>query len=291
MVELRNTLLKAIGAVGGLQLGLAAAVLVAQQAGPLFPAAPTGMVTDVAEIIPADVEARITTQLTRLRDSTGGEVAIVTLPDIGDHEASDVALDIGRSWGVGGKYPVGDRRRNAGAVLLVVPRTEDHGGTVYLASGQGTEGFLTDAMAGRIIDEMIPALRAGDYGAAIEHGSTLITDLVARELGATDPALLVQRRGMPSWVLLFLIVLVVVIVVLVVIGAVTSGGGKGRGGRGGFTGGSGRSRGWGSPVVWGGGSRGGGFSGGFGGGGFGGGGFGGFGGGGGFSGGGAGRGF
>src|SRR5690606_4154480 len=158
VVELRNTLLKAIGAVGGLQLGLAAAVLVAQQAGPLFPAAPTGMGTDVAEIIPADVEARITTQLTRLRDSTGGEVAIVTLPDLGDHEASDVALDIGRSWGVGGKYPVGDRRRNAGAVLLVVPRTEDHGGTVYLASGQGTEGFLTDAMAGRIIDEMIPAL-------------------------------------------------------------------------------------------------------------------------------------
>jgi uncharacterized protein len=176
-------------------------------------------------------------------------------------------------------------------VLLVVPRTEARSGAVYLASGQGTEGFLTDAQAGRIVDAMIPQLRDGDYGGAIELGATLVTDLIARELGATDPDLLVERREQLPASRIFKIGLLVVIVLLAVL--IVVGGAAGGGGSGGNRSSHGRHhrsrRSWGDPVIWGGG-LGGGFGGGFGGGGFGGG-FGGFGGGGGFSGGGAGRSF
>lgn len=281
---------KVIGAIAALQLTLAAAPLAAQSEQP-FPERPTGMVTDVAGVIPDDVEARITARLTRLRDSTGGEVAVVTLPTIGDRAAGDVALAIGRTWGVGGDFPVGDPRRNAGAVLLVVPRTEERSGAVYLASGQGTEGFLTDAQAGRIVDAMIPQLRDGEYGGAIELGSTLVTDLIARELGATDPDLLVERREQLPVGRIFMIavlVIIIVVAVLISIGGSSGGSGGNRATRGRHH----RSRSdWSSPILWGGGLGGGFGGGGFGGGGFGGGGFGGFGGGGGFSGGGAGRSF
>jgi uncharacterized protein len=285
----KQAVTKVIGTLAALQLTLAVAPLAAQTEQP-FPDRPTGMVTDVAGIIPADVEARITTRLTRLRDSTGGEVAVVTLPSIGDRAAADVALSIGRTWGVGGDYPIGDPRRNAGAVLLVVPRTEDRSGAVYLASGQGTEGFLTDAQAGRIVDAMIPQLRDGDYGGAIELGATLVTDLIARELGATDPDLLVERREhLPAGRILVIVLLVMIIVVAVLV-SVGGAGGGGSGGNRASRGHHHRSRSsWSNPMIWGGGF-GGGLGGGFGGGGFGGG-FGGFGGGGGFSGGGAGRSF
>jgi uncharacterized protein len=164
---------------------------------------------------------------------------------------------------------------------------------VLISPGQGAEGFLTDVRSGQIADAMLPALREGDYGTAVDLGSTLITDLVARELGATDSTLMVPGEEGPTLrQVIFMLILMAIIVGAVVVAVAGSQGG--RGGRGGgFTGGRGRRRGgWGGPIVWGGGGFGGGFGGGgFGGGGFGGGGFGGFGGGGGFSGGGAGRGF
>lgn len=283
--------IKGIGAFVALQL-IVGSTVAAQQSQPMFPARPTGMVTDVADILPADAEARIEARLTRLRDSTGGEVAVVTLPGIGDQAAADVAVAIGRSWGVGGAFAVGDRRRNAGVVLLLVPRTDDHAGAVFIAPGQGAEGFLTDARSGQIADAMLPALRDGEYGTAVDIGSTLITDLVARELGATDSTLMVPGGDRPSPRQIAIMVILMALIVGAVLVAIAGSQG-GRGGRGGgFTGGRGRRGGWGGPIIWGGGGFGGGFGGGgFGGGGFGGGGFGGFGGGGGFSGGGAGRGF
>jgi uncharacterized protein len=283
--------MKGIGAFVALQL-IAGSTVAAQQSQSVFPSRPTGMVTDVADIVPADAEARIEARLTRLRDSTGGEVAVVTLPGIGDQSAADVAVAIGRSWGVGGAFAVGDRRRNAGVVLLLVPRTDDHAGAVFIAPGQGAEGFLTDARSGQIADAMLPTLRDGDYGTAVEIGTTLITDLVARELGATDSTLMVPGGERPSPRQIAIMVILMALIVGAVLVAIAGSQG-GRGGRGGgFTGGRGRRGGWGGPIIWGGGGFGGGFGGGgFGGGGFGGGGFGGFGGGGGFSGGGAGRGF
>jgi uncharacterized protein len=280
--------IKGIGALAALQL-IALAGTAAQQPQPLFPGRPTGMVTDVANIIPAETEARVEARLSRLRDSTGGEVAVVTLPGIGDRAAADVAVAIGRAWGVGGAFEVGDRRRNAGVILLLVPRTEDHAGAVFIAPGQGAEGFLTDARSGQIADAMLPALREADYGPAVDIGTTLITDLVARELGATDSTLMVPRDGGPTFGQIVLFVIVAAVILGLMAGAHGGSGGSG----GGLTGGRRRRGGWGTPVIWGGsGGFGGGFGGGgFGGGGFGGGGFGGFGGGGGFSGGGAGSGF
>ena len=285
-------MIKSIGAFVALQLLVA--IPATAQVQPLFPPRPTGMVTDLAGIIPDEVEVRVNDRLTRLRDSTGGEVAVVTLPGIGDQAASEVAVSIGRTWGVGGSFPIGDPRRNAGVVLLLVPRTGDHAGAVFIAPGQGAEGFLTDARAGQFADAMLPALREGEYGSAVDVGTTLITDLLARELGATDSTLMVERSGRasPGRVVLLVVLFVVIVGAVLVAAAGSSGGGSG----GGFTGGRRRrGGGWGGPLIWGGsGGFGGGFGGGgFGGGGFGGGGggFGGFGGGGGFSGGGAGRGF
>ncbi|HRP07861.1 MAG TPA: TPM domain-containing protein [Gemmatimonadales bacterium] len=277
------TLPKAIRLLLVLQLATVP-VLAGQAVESLFPERPTAMVNDIAGVIPDTAEAAIEARLTRLRDSTGGEVAVVTLSGIGDRAPVDVAVAIGRKWGVGGKFPVGDPRRNAGVVMLLVPRSEDRAGALFIAPGMGTEGFLTDARAGRIADAMIPALREGDYATAVDIGTRQVTDLLARELGSTDPQLIAdQDDGFPRGMLVFMLILIGIIVLAIIIAASDSGGSSGGGARG-----RRRSSHWGGGGFTGG--MGGLGSGGFGGG-FGGGGFGGFGGGGGFSGGGAGRSF
>lgn len=281
----------------GIGLGLALQLapvpaLAAQDAAidSLFPATPAGMVTDAAAIIPDSIEAIVADRLTRLRASTGGEVAVVTIATLAGREPPEVALRIGRRWGVGGDFPVGDRRRNAGVVLLLVPSTADQRGALYISTGQGVEGFLTDLRAGQIADEMLPALSDGDYGDAVDVGTALLVDEIAHALGATDSSLYLpreERSGIGALVLIAVLFGVILIAILVaVIGSRGRGGPRG-GGRSSRR--SARHSGWTGPAVWGG--MGGMGRGGFGGGGFGGGGFGGFGGGGGFSGGGAGRSF
>jgi len=257
----------------------------------LFPERPRDYLTDVAGIVTPDAAGRINDLAARLRTATGAELAVVTLPTIEDQAPGDVALAIGRAWGVGAAGQIGDSARNAGVVLLLVPRTADHRGEVYIATGRGIEGIITDATAGRITDLMLPHLREGQWSDALVLGTRAIAAVTARGFGVSDSTLEAAdpfRGGGAGEGLNPLVLFVILLVVMIVLSSLS-----GRGGRRGRH----RRR---SSVVWGGGGfGGGGFGGGFGGGSFGGGGgwggggggFGGFGGGGGFSGGGAGRSF
>ncbi|MEI2720524.1 MAG: TPM domain-containing protein [Gemmatimonadales bacterium] len=266
---------KGIGALVALQLGVLSGVSAQGEVASLYPARPTGMVTDVAQVLDAGTLARIEARLTRLREQTGAEVAVVTLTTLGGREPAEVALAIGRSWGVGAKAAIGDQRRNAGAVFLLVPRSGDQRGQVRIEVGNGLEGIITDARTGQILDAIMPQLQGQQYGAALDAGTAAIADLVAREMGVSDTSLVQPRAPPRSGFPRGLLTLIIIVIWLLLN---TRGGGRG-----------GRHRRSGiGPFIIGGGGFGGG---GFGGGGFGGGGFGGFGGGGGFSGGGGGRSF
>ena len=258
----------------------------------LFPSQPTGYLTDVAGVVDAASARAIADKAERLRDATGAEIAVVTLPTIEDYAPSDVALEIGRAWGVGAKADVGDQRRNAGLVILLVPRSEGQRGRLFIATGRGVEGVVTDAIAGRVRDLMTPQLAQGEYGAGLRTGVDALASIIARGFGVTDTMLTggdraIYRDTKAPKIPAGLIFAIIIIVIIVISNIASRGGppgyGPGRRGR--------RRR---RPDIfwgpgWGGGfgGSGGGFGGMFGGGG-GGGGFGGFGGGGGFSGGGAG---
>ncbi len=250
----------------------------------LFPAQPTNYLTDVAGVVDASSSTQINDLAARLRTATGVELAVVTLPTLGEYEPSDVALAIGRNWKVGGAGAIGDSARNAGIVLLLMPLQNHQPGTghVRFETGRGIEGIITDAMAGRITDLMVPDLRQEQYGPALLLGTQAIAATVAKGYGISDSVIsaadpFTGQGGGDSGQLPPIAIFFIIVVIFIVLSS-ASRGGRGRGGRGPmiFPGGGG----------WGGGGWGGG--GGFGGGG---GGFGGFGGGGGFSGGGAGRSF
>ena len=81
----------------------------------LFPAQPVGYINDFANLIDPATEAALDTLVQRLKAATGAEVVAVTLPSIGQYEGPEVALAIGRRWGVGAKADPGDPRRNAGS--------------------------------------------------------------------------------------------------------------------------------------------------------------------------------
>ena len=258
--------------------------LVLLQGGPQIPA-PVGLVNDFAHALSATAVSRLERIAQDVRDKSKGEIAIVTLADLQGRDPSDMALRIGREWKVGNMAAIGDRSRNAGVVVLLVPKETSSDGRGYcrIETGQGAEGFITDATSGEICREATPAFRERDYSSGLELVTLRVAQRFAQEYGfVLDTALQApviraparpatrDRGGISPFFLLLLL--------FVVLSLLGGGRRRGCGGcmpiflpMGGF-GGGGRSSGWG----------GGGFGGG------GGGGFGGFGGGGGFSGGGGG---
>ena len=249
-----------------------------------IPAAPTGYVNDFANILPADRVSLLTRIAEDVKAKSGGEIAIVTMADVGTRQASEIALEIGRQWKVGQNDAIGSRSRNAGVVILLVPKeTNSSGkGACRIEVGQGSEGFITDGMSGEICREATPLFAQQEYARGLTVVTTRVAERFAQEFGFTLDTTLVPRRpvvGNREIVINPLVVLIIILVIVFLLSRAGRGGRGGRGGGGGFMpvvlpgiGGGG----WGSGGGWGGGGGGGG------------GGFGGFGGGGGFSGGGGG---
>ncbi len=262
--------------------------LAAQSQQPSIPQ-PAGLVNDFAGVLDAATAARITRIAEDVRTKSRGEIAVVTLPDLEGREVADVALRIGREWRVGKIGDPGDPTRNAGAVILLVPKetNSDGSGRCFVLTGQGAEGFITDGMAGTICREATPAFIARDYATGLELVTLRTAERFASEFGFSLATSIVpqqpvtrQRPGRSGGISPFFLL----IIFFVLMSMMSSGGRRGRrrGRRNGCGGGMPLI----IPFPMGGGgwhSRGGGFGGG----GFGGG-FGGFGGGGGFSGGGGG---
>lgn len=168
-----------------LLVALSSSALPARAQGKLELPAPSGMVNDFAKVIPPEQVARIEALTRAVRAASRGEIAVVTLSDIGTRAPGDVALQIGREWKVGAEAAIGDKARNAGVVLLLVPKetSSDGKGHVFISTGQGAEGFLTDAQTGDIRREATPLLQKKDYGTAIELMTQRIAERYAAEFG------------------------------------------------------------------------------------------------------------
>src|SRR5213594_2486396 len=148
---------------------------------------PRGFVNDFAGVFDSASIRHVEAVIQEVREKTGGEIAVVTLSDLEDRAASDVAVQIGRQWGVGAKGEAGDRAKNLGVVVLLVPRKnhQPRTGDVFIATGRGAEGFLPDARVGRIRDAMVPQLAQEEYGQGLSLGVDLIAQAFAAEFGAT----------------------------------------------------------------------------------------------------------
>ena len=145
---------------------------------------PRGYINDFAGVIPAEQAQRIQAIIDDVRAKSGGEIVVVTLPDIGDAAPSDVTLQIGRQWKVGKFGKPGDTSRNTGVIVLLQPKeTASSGrGQCYIGVGYGAEGFITDATSGQMCRDATDAFRARNYGDGIDQVTEQVAQRFAGEL-------------------------------------------------------------------------------------------------------------
>lgn len=214
-----------------------------------------------------------------LKKKTGGEIAVVIVNDLEGYSLEEYATRIFND------IKIGERGKDNGVLMLVALLDEDNR-FVRIETGYGSEGFIPDAYASRIIRAMgkVVSENEGDrpFEKAILEGYAQLIKLYEDEYGvdivAREPQEEIDYSSDEGEGNLFISILPIlrIILILFIISLIFRNKNDG-GGSGGSSSGGRRDRG---PVIfWGPGSFGGGF-GGSSGGGFGGGGFGGFGGGG-----------
>ena len=225
---------------------------------------PPRLVNDLVGMLSPGEVQQLEQKLVAYNDSTSSQLAIVIVRSTGLYEPADFAFSIGRKWGVGQKG------KNNGVVLLWATGTRK----IYIATGRGMEGSIPDAIAKRIVSQIIvPNFKQQQYYQGLDQA---VDELFRRATGEykADPA---DDSGSGGGSIVFILVVLVVIFLIMRSrgGGGGGGGNRSRGGMGGMflpyillSGGGSSSGNWGG----GGDSGGGGGFGGFGGGDFGGGG-------------------
>ena len=235
------------------------------QAAPSFPPL-TGRVVDQANVLDANVRARLDLKLAELESKNGTQLVVVTLSSLGGYDIADYGYQLGRQWGIGQK------NKNNGALLIVVPSDRK----VRIEVGYGLESELTDAVTRLIIaNAILPRFRANDFAGGIERGVEDIVQVLSgdaedfkkRAAERSDRANASENGGISSFALVVIILLVWWFLfrrggfgtsrrsgwlLPPVIGGGWSGGGwsSGSGSGGGFSGGGGSFGGGGSSGSW-----------------------------------------
>ena len=257
-----------------LMLLLLAAPLAAQE----FPAL-TGRVVDAANILPPEVEAKITARSEAIEKQTTAQLVVATVPSLQGYEIEDYGYRLGRHWGIGQKRTAGKdgaATGDNGVILLVAPNER----RVRIEVGYGLEPILTDALSSVIIQRAIlPEFKAGNMPAGVLAGFDAIAKQV--ELPADEAAQNVANaerqaasgddEDFPFGLIFFLIILAIWMIMAsrrskggrrarrggpIVIwgpgmgGGGWGGGGGGWGGGGGFGGGGGGFGGGGASGGW-----------------------------------------
>jgi uncharacterized protein len=149
---------------------LLAGLLGAVGAGALEVPYMAGRVNDLAELIDAEREARIEAKLAELEQRTGAQVAILTVESLEGEPLEDYSLRVAQTWGLG-------REAADDGVLLLIAEQDRK---MRLEVGYGLEGTLTDALSGRILDNVLrPRFRAGQFGEGIEEAAGAVEAVVS----------------------------------------------------------------------------------------------------------------
>ncbi len=157
-----------------------------------------GRVNDLAGLLSSDRARGLEEKLAQFEQDSGHQIAVLTLPSLEGDSLEDFSIRVADQW------KIGQKGFDNGAILLIV--RDDR--KLRIEVGYGLEGVVPDAIASRIIREVIlPHFRANDYAGGIEAGVDALFTVARGEKLPAIPSQKSQSPGIGSTVLLFLFLL------------------------------------------------------------------------------------
>lgn len=177
------------------------------------------LVNDFAGMLSSGELETLENKLVAYNDSTSTQIAIVIERSLEGDDAFDYTIRLAEAWGIG-------REGKDNGVLIYIAQDDRK---VRIQTGYGMEGFLTDAMSKRIIENVIvPNFRGGQYYKGLDRATELIIQLGSGEFTSDEISGMGEGK-IPVGLVIFIIILI--IVVIIVLSNMGGGGGYYRGGK------------------------------------------------------------
>jgi uncharacterized protein len=183
---------------------LAAAFLVpVSQPAAQIPLKPQGYVSDFANMLSPAARQQIEQLAIQLEREQRTELAVVTVPSIGDRAVQDYATDLFAQWGIG-------KKGTDNGLLLLVAKNERQ---MWIEVGYGLEDKVPDATASEIYRIIRDRFRQGDYDGGVITGVQMLAAAVGGTLQVPSSRRSGTRRsrgggsGVGIWVLFGIFIL------------------------------------------------------------------------------------
>jgi len=138
---------------------------------------PKRLVNDYTGLLTEQQQIALENKLLAFNNETSTQIAVVTYDDLQGYDINDYAQRLGEEWGIG------QAEHDNGLIILVSPESR----LVSIQTGYGIEGAVPDAIAKRLIENVIlPAFREGNYYAGIDSAANVIMSLTRNEYTADE---------------------------------------------------------------------------------------------------------
>lgn len=165
---------------------------------------PARLVNDEVGLLNAAEKQNLERKLVQYNESTSTQIAVVIERSLEGDDVVDYAVRLAQAWGIG------QEDKDNGVLIYVSVQDRKMG----IATGYGTEGFLTDAISTRIRNEILrPAFQSQQYYQGLDKATNTIIQVAKGEYTNDNPR--PKKRssntGIPFGLIIFVIILMLII--------------------------------------------------------------------------------
>lgn len=162
---------------------------------------PPKLVNDFTQTLSSSEVSQLEQKLVAYNDSTSTQIAIVIMRSTGEYEIADYSQRLAQNWGIGGKD-------NSNGILILAAMDDRN---VFIATGYGMEGAVPDALAKRIVENLIlPNFKKQAYFEGFDQATDMIIKLASGEYDAAE----VESEGNSGGAIFIILLFVFFFVIL-----------------------------------------------------------------------------
>ncbi len=129
-------------------------------------------VNDLAGMLSPETAQALEQRLAAFEQETGHQIAVLTIPSLEGDAIEDFTIRVAEAW------KIGKKGFDNGAILVIAQKDKK----LRIEVGYGLEGVMPDAIASRIIREVIvPRFRGGDFSGGVVAGVGAILQVTKGE--------------------------------------------------------------------------------------------------------------
>lgn len=141
------------------------------------PMSPPRLVNDFTSLLSEQQQITLSNKLLDFNNQTSTQIYVVTWDDMQGYPINEYGVLLAEKWGIGQKG------KDNGILVLVNPTDRK----ISIQTGYGLEGAVPDAIAKRLIENVItPAFRQSEYYAGLDSATNVLMSLTRGEFTADD---------------------------------------------------------------------------------------------------------